>query len=576
MTINEMKSFILQLEVKRKTNDGEETIKAQTAKVDGKKNCHRCAKPGHKIENCPLSKDLWFCYYCQEIRSHKGSECKDGRIKSKIINNNNIKFRGKLDRQGTHRARQNVNSKPYKNDRRDRNYNKNNQYLAKNALKRDGISAKRTTDEKQGKKQLNEVLIDDIKFIADSGATDDIVKNSLILSNFERCENKVIKSANKNKSADILIDGKGDLLLHTNQDNKIIKLSNVISAKDVSDNLLSLRKLVDKGFKIYLDDKLLRVFSENLEEVILEGTSEKPNWILNFKVKNYIGNEDESDWGYNAYRCKAVIIQDYNINEVEIDLQRREGESKNEELKDSSIRRKEKDITSPEMKQHIENSKKDVFNWDSSLITRNTIKLDDIENIKNLKELFISNSLEQGTTDSSKINESMLWHLRLGHASLNYLKKLQKVYNKLEKVKFDDSILDCEICIMSKMQKLPFKETRQRASRQLQIIHTDTMGPIKPTSYPGHKRFINVYIDDYSRLARAYAVKTKDESGETLEKFLISTRNLLGKDEKVCYVRSDQGTEFTGGKFLDVLRKEKIELELTPPYTPEHNGVSEI
>ncbi|XP_074114260.1 uncharacterized protein LOC141537271 [Cotesia typhae] len=201
------------------------------------------------------------------------------------------------------------------------------------------------------------------------------------------------------------------------------------------------------------DDKLLRVFSENLEEVILEGTYEKPNWILNFKVKNYIGNEDESDWGYNTYRFKAVMIQDYNINEVEIDLQRREGESENEELKDSSIRRKEEDITSPEMKQHTENSKTDIFHWDSSLITRNTIKLDDIENIENLEELFTTNPLEQGTTDSSKINEAMLWHLRLGHASLNYLKKLQKVYNKLEKVKFDDSILDCEICIMSKMQK---------------------------------------------------------------------------------------------------------------------------
>ncbi|XP_044597564.1 uncharacterized protein LOC123274131 [Cotesia glomerata] len=59
------------LEAEKKTNDGEETIKAQTAKFDGKKNCHRCAKPGHRIENCPLSKDLWFCYYCQEIRSHK-------------------------------------------------------------------------------------------------------------------------------------------------------------------------------------------------------------------------------------------------------------------------------------------------------------------------------------------------------------------------------------------------------------------------------------------------------------------------------------------------------------------------
>ncbi|XP_044596989.1 uncharacterized protein LOC123273621 isoform X2 [Cotesia glomerata] len=570
-----IKAEATKLEAEKKTGDGDDTVKAQIAKFDSKTRCYRCAKTGHRIEDCLLSKDLWFCYFCQDIKNHKGAECKEGRLKSKILNNDNIKSRGKVDRRGFIKVRNNVNSKPYNNDRRFKNCNKNNQQSAQNAPKRDSRSAKRVTDERQGKKLLNEDLIDEIKFIADSGATDHIVKNRLILSNFEKCENKVIKSANKNKSADILIDGKGDLLLYTNQDNKIIKLSNVISAKDVSDNLLSLRKLVDKGFKIYLDDKTLRVFSENLEEIILEGIYEQPNWILNFKVKNYIDDKNKLDWEYNTYRCKAVMIQEDDTDESEVDLQRKEGDSENIEVKDSSIRREEEVTTPPEIEQHPENPDDDMFNWDSSLITRNTIKLDDIESIKNLEELFTSNPLEQGTTESSKINEAMLWHVRLGHASLNYLKKLQKVYSKLEKVRFDDSILDCEICIMSKMQKLPFKEVRRRASRPLQIIHTVTMGPIKPTSHPGHKRFINVYIDDYSRLARAYPVKTKDESGETLEKFLISTRNLLGKDEKVCYVRSDQGTEFTGGKFLEVLRKEKIELELTPPYTPEHNGVSE-
>ncbi|XP_057340494.1 uncharacterized protein PF3D7_1120600-like isoform X2 [Microplitis mediator] len=435
------KAEAAKLEAEKKTSDVEDKIKAQIAKSDGKKNCFRCAKPGHRIEECSLPKDMWFCYYCQEIRSHKGSECKDGRLKSKVINNNNIKSRGKLDRQGINRVRNNVNSEPYENDRRYKNYNKNNHYSAQNAPKRDSDSAKRVTDGKQGKRLLNKGLIDEIKFIADSGATDHIVKNRLTLSNFEKCENKVIKRANKNKSADILIDGKGDLLLYTNQDNKIIKLSNVISAKDVSDNLLSLRKLVDKGFKINLDDKIFRVFSENLKEIILEGIYEKPNWIFNFKVKNYIDDENKLDWEYNAYCCKAVMIQEDDTNESEVDLQRKEGDSENEEVKDSSIRREEEVTTSPEIEQHPENTNDDIFNWDSSLITRNTIKLNDIESIKNLEELFTSNPLEQGTTESGKINEAMLWHVRLGHASLNYLKKSQKVYSKLEKVKFDDSIL---------------------------------------------------------------------------------------------------------------------------------------
>ena len=145
----------------------------------------------------------------------------------------------------------------------------------------------------------------------------------------------------------------------------------------------------------------------------------------------------------------------------------------------------------------------------------------------------------------------------------------------MEKVKFDDSILECKVCIMAKMEKLPFKETRKRAERPLQVIHTDTMGPIEPTTYPGLKRFIVVFVDGYSRFAIAYSVKSKDDADEALKKYLVSARYLLGKDEKICCNRSDQGTEFTGGKFLEILREEKIETELSPPYTPEYNGVAE-
>ena len=78
-------------------------------------------------------------------------------------------------------------------------------------------------------------------------------------------------------------------------------------------------------------------------------------------------------------------------------------------------------------------------------------------------------------------------------------------------------------------------------------MHTDTMGPIKYTSYPGLKRFIVFSVDSYSRFAIAYSVKSEDEAGEALKKYLVSARNLLGKDGKICYIRSDQGTEFIGG-----------------------------
>ena len=41
---------------------------------------------------------------------------------------------------------------------------------------------------------------------------------------------------------------------------------------------------------------------------------------------------------------------------------------------------------------------------------------------------------------------------------MHNLKKLQKVIKILEKVELDDFILECEVCIMGKIEKLPFKE----------------------------------------------------------------------------------------------------------------------
>lgn len=68
-------------------------------------------------------------------------------------------------------------------------------------------------------------------------------------------------------------------------------------------------------------------------------------------------------------------------------------------------------------------------------------------------------------------------------------------------------------------------------------------------------------------------IESKD-SALALENYLMSALNLLGEDAKVCYVGSDRGTENLGGKFALVMRKEKIEPDYGPAYTPELNGVA--
>lgn len=101
------------------------------------------------------------------------------------------------------------------------------------------------------------------------------------------------------------------------------------------------------------------------------------------------------------------------------------------------------------------------------------------------------------------------------------------------------------------------------------------MGKISPVTHPGNKTFIAVFIDDYSRFAMAYPMKSKDETGFYLEKFLKSARNILGEEAKLCYLRADKGTEFTGGYTSEVLKRENAEFKTSAPDTPRHNGVSE-
>ncbi|GJY42410.1 retrotransposon protein, putative, ty1-copia subclass [Tanacetum coccineum] len=136
----------------------------------------------------------------------------------------------------------------------------------------------------------------------------------------------------------------------------------------------------------------------------------------------------------------------------------------------------------------------------------------------------------------------------------------------------DESFDQCVSCLSGKMTRKSFPHRPERVTDLLGIIHTDVCGPLRHVSRQGASYFIT-FTDDYSRYGYVYLLKHKHEVFETFKVFKNEVENQLGKTIKV--LRLDRGGEYISQEFKDYLKACGIVQQLTPPYTPQHNGVSE-
>uniref|UniRef100_A0A8D8QIU2 Copia protein n=1 Tax=Cacopsylla melanoneura TaxID=428564 RepID=A0A8D8QIU2_9HEMI len=130
----------------------------------------------------------------------------------------------------------------------------------------------------------------------------------------------------------------------------------------------------------------------------------------------------------------------------------------------------------------------------------------------------------------------------------------------------------CEICIESKQTKLPHKTERIRASRPLELIHSDICGPINPESYDEMKYFIT-FVDDYSHFVQIRLMKNKSDAFECFQNYVAEAESQFNL--KISRLRCDNGGEYKSNHFTHFCMEKGIKLEFTMPYTPEQNGVSE-
>jgi GAG-pre-integrase domain len=96
--------------------------------------------------------------------------------------------------------------------------------------------------------------------------------------------------------------------------------------------------------------------------------------------------------------------------------------------------------------------------------------------------------------------DSWLWHRRLGHVSMDSIKKLVS----LELVRgLPTKIYElkglCDACMQGKHKRLSFKVKEMVSTNSLlKLLHLDLFGPITIQTI-SRKKFVLVIVDDYSR-----------------------------------------------------------------------------
>jgi len=91
------------------------------------------------------------------------------------------------------------------------------------------------------------------------------------------------------------------------------------------------------------------------------------------------------------------------------------------------------------------------------------------------------------------------------------------------------------------------------------------------SNHKGGKNYFVTFIDDYSRYTKVYLIKRKDEAFDVYLTYKAKVENQLNK--KIKRIRSYRCGDYV--LFNDFSVKEDIIHEVTPPYSPESNGVTE-
>nr|GEV83480.1 putative ribonuclease H-like domain-containing protein [Tanacetum cinerariifolium] len=171
------------------------------------------------------------------------------------------------------------------------------------------------------------------------------------------------------------------------------------------------------------------------------------------------------------------------------------------------------------------------------------------------------------------LDESMIWHRRLGHINFKTINKLVKENHvrglPTKRFKNDQT---CAACLKGKQHKASCKSKIQNSITQpLFMLHMDLFGPTFVSSLM-IKKYCLVVTDDYSRFTWVFILATKDETSGILKSFITKIENLV--DKKVKIIKCYNITEFKNKVMSEFCENKGIKKEFSVARTSQQNGVA--
>nr|GEU38587.1 putative ribonuclease H-like domain-containing protein [Tanacetum cinerariifolium] len=171
------------------------------------------------------------------------------------------------------------------------------------------------------------------------------------------------------------------------------------------------------------------------------------------------------------------------------------------------------------------------------------------------------------------LDESNLWHRRLGHINFKTMNKLVKgnLVRGLPLKTFENNHT-CVSCQKGKQHRAScMSKPISSVSHPLQRLHMDLFGPTFVKSL-NKKSYCLVITDNYSRFSWVFFLVTKDKTSAILKTFITGIENQI--NHKVKIIRCDNGTEFKNHDLNQFCGMKGIKREFSVARTLQQNRVA--